>query len=291
MTQRRIAVAGATGAIGTPLTAALVARGHQVTALTRSPDRYDGAGEPRRADVLDRDEVQRALEGHPTAYYLVHSLDRPDFAARDAEAARTFAAACVGAGVRRIVYLGGLGQDGPGLSEHLRSRREVEVLLGGTGLDVAALRAAVVVGPGSISWALIRRLATVLPVLTGPHLTVPTQPIALRDVLDELVLLGENTELTGAFETGGPDVLGYGQLVRRAARIITGRAMPMVPFPVPTSLLPLVTDLDPQVLGHLVESLSSPTVVTHDRLAELRDRPRLGYDDAVRLAESTDGPP
>lgn len=286
MTQRRIAVAGATGAIGTPLTEALVARGHQVTALTRSPERYTGAGRPQGADVLDRDGLQQALMGHRTAYYLVHSLDRPDFVDRDAEAARVFAAAAAAAGVHRIIYLGGLGEDGPGLSEHLRSRREVEGLLAGTGLDVTTLRAAVVVGPGSISWALIRRLATLLPVMTGPHLGVPTQPIALRDVLDELVLLGESPDLTGVFETGGPDVLGYGRLVQRACRIITGRAMPMVPLPVPTSLLPLVTDLDPTVLGHLVESLSSPTVVAHDRLTALRERPRLGYDDAVRLAES-----
>jgi uncharacterized protein YbjT (DUF2867 family) len=144
-------VAGASGFVGGRLCPALVAAGHKVRAMTRNLDRYDGSGEPVRGDVNDAGSLGEALADNEVAYYLVHSLDAADFQKRDAEAARTFAAAAADAGVQRILYLGGLGDDADDLSPHLRSRREVEELLGSGGVPVTTLRAGIVVGHGGTS--------------------------------------------------------------------------------------------------------------------------------------------
>ena len=141
-----VLVAGASGFVGSPLATALVEAGHRVKAMTRKPDRYHGAGEPVQAAVGDPASLRRALVGVDAAYYLVHSLDDDDFEAKDAAAATAFGRAAAEAGVQQIVYLGGLGADGADLSAHLRSRREVEVLLGEAGVPVTVLRAAIVVG-------------------------------------------------------------------------------------------------------------------------------------------------
>ena len=122
----RVLVTGASGFVGSRLGPELAAAGHEVLAMTRNPDRYQGTGRPVRGDVHDADSVAAALQGCDAAYYLVHSLADADFEQRDAEAARAFAAAAADAGLERIVYLGGLGEDGDELSAHLRSRREVE---------------------------------------------------------------------------------------------------------------------------------------------------------------------
>src|SRR4051794_23650138 len=122
----RVLVTGASRFVGSRLTPVLVAEGLEVRAMTRNPERYRGAGRPVAGDVGDRESLRTALAGCETAYYLVHSLGNPDFERQDAEAARTFARAAADAGVRRIVYLGGLGRDGDQLSRHLRSRRQVE---------------------------------------------------------------------------------------------------------------------------------------------------------------------
>ena len=151
--------------------------------MTRRPDDYTGAGEAVYGDVSETESLRAALAGADAAYYLVHSLDREDFEAADAEAARDFSAAAAEAGVRRIVYLGGLGSDDQDLSAHLRSRREVEHLLGQDGVPVTVLRAAIVVGHGGISWEITRQLVDHLPAMVVPRwATTRTQPIALRDV-------------------------------------------------------------------------------------------------------------
>ena len=135
------------------------------------------------------------LEGVDVAYYLVHSLDDADFERKDADAARAFASAAADQGVQQIVYLGGLGDESSEMSAHLRSRREVESLLGGTGVPVTVLRAAIVVGHGGISWELTRQLVKNLPAMVVPKwASTRTQPIAVDDVVRYLVGVGGREE-------------------------------------------------------------------------------------------------
>ena len=164
-----VLVAGASGFVGRRLTQALEDAGHDVRAMTRKPLDYAGPGEPVHGDVHDEASLPEALEGCTAAYYLVHSLDSPDFERLDAEAARAFGKAAAGAGVEQIVYLGGLGSDSDDLSAHLRSRREVEGLLGEAGVPVTVLRAGIVVGHGGISWEITRQLVEHLPAMITPR--------------------------------------------------------------------------------------------------------------------------
>src|SRR6476660_1356126 len=194
----RILVTGATGFIGHRLVAALDEQGHEVRAMTRRPASYDGPGEPVAGDVHDADSLVEPLAGVEIAYYLVHSLDDADFERKDAEAARAFATAAAKQGVRQIIYLGGLGEEGSDMSAHLRSRREVEELLGETGVPVTVLRAAIVIGPGGISWEITRQLAERLPVMLTPRwVETRVQPIAVRDVIGYLVAVLEQPETVG----------------------------------------------------------------------------------------------
>jgi uncharacterized protein YbjT (DUF2867 family) len=261
-----------------------------VRAMTRHPERYDGAGTPVQADVFDPDSIAKALDGADAAYYLVHSLDSDDFEAKDAAAARTFADAAAGAGLERIVYLGGLGADDAELSAHLRSRRAVERILQQGTVPVTALRAAVVVGAGGISWEITRQLVDRLPALLMPRwVKTRTQPIALPDVIRYLVGVLEPAAARGrVFEIGGPEVLRYIDMLTRVAEV-RGDRMPNVTVPLLTPQLSswwlaLVTDVDLTTARNLVDSLSTEVVV-HDRSIEtVVPGPTIGYDEAVRLA-------
>ena len=301
-----VTVTGASGFVGSHLCRALVEAGHTVRAMTRHPDDYDGAGEPVHGDVSDADSLRGALEGADAAYYLVHSLDREDFEDADAQAATDFSKAAAAAGVRRIVYLGGLGREDQALSAHLRSRREVEHLLGGDGVPVTVLRAAIVVGHGGISWEITRQLVDHLPAMVVPHWTTTrTQPIALRDAVAYLVGVLEPAEAEGrVFEIGGPDVLTYAQMMQRASMVVKHRPLPMLAVPLLTPRLSsywltFVTDVDLETARNLIDSMSNEVVVTDDAIEAVVPRRRLGYDDAVReamaereraLAHSSSGP-
>ncbi|RYJ04819.1 MAG: NAD-dependent epimerase/dehydratase family protein, partial [Actinomycetales bacterium] len=163
-----VLVTGATGFVGRRLVPALIEQGHTVRAMTRHPETYDGPGEAVGGDVSDPGTLADPLNGVDVAVYLVHSLDDDDFERKDAEAAKAFGLAAAASGVRQIVYLGGLGKDGDDLSAHLRSRREVERLLGESEVPVTVLRAAIVVGAGGISWELTRQLVKNLPAMVVP---------------------------------------------------------------------------------------------------------------------------
>ncbi len=291
----RILVTGATGFIGRRLVPALISEGHDVRAMTRRPEAYDGPGEPVAGDVNDRDSLTGPLEGVDVAYYLVHSLDDADFERKDAEAARFFAEASAEQGVGQIIYMGGLGDEGD-LSAHLRSRREVESLLGETGVPVTVLRAAVVVGAGGISWEITRQLVKNLPVMVVPKwATTKTQPIAVDDVIRYLVgVCGHEGALGEVFEIGGPDQLTYVDMLRVAADAGTGRTVRIVEVPVLTPRLSsywlaLVTDVDVTTGRNLIDSMGIEVVVREQRIREIVPGEPIGYAEAVRRALSNDG--
>jgi uncharacterized protein YbjT (DUF2867 family) len=287
----RILVTGATGFIGRRLVPALVEQGHDVRAMTRHPQTYDGPGEAVRGDVGDPDSLHAALEGVSIAYYLVHSLDDADFERKDAEAARAFARAAAAREVQQIVYMGGLGDDDENLSAHLRSRRQVEGLLAETGVPVTVLRAAIVVGHGGISWEITRQLVKNLPAMVVPKwATTKTQPIAVDDVVRYLVGVAGREEAIGrVFEIGGPDQLSYIEMLRVAAEVDNGRTVPIVTVPVLTPglssrWLALVTDVDVTTGRNLIDSMGVEVLVTDRSIQEIVPGEPLSYEESVRRA-------
>jgi len=259
--------------------------------MTRHPDDYSGAGKPVYGDVSDAGSISSALAGISAAYYLVHSLASDDFRDKDATAARTFGQAAAEAGVERIIYLGGLGADSEDLSEHLKSRREVELLLAEGGVPVTVLRAAIVIGDGGISWEITRQLVEKLPAMITPRwVTTKTQPIALPDVIDYLVGVLDPVEARGrTYEIGGPEVLTYAEMMQRVARIRRGRRLPIVVVPMLTPRLSsrwlaLVTDVDTATGRNLVDSMSNEVIVTDHSISSVVPLEPMRYDEAVRLA-------
>jgi uncharacterized protein YbjT (DUF2867 family) len=286
----RILVTGASGFVGSRLVGALGGEGHEVRAMTRRPERYEGAGRPVAGDVGEERSLREALEGCEVAYYLVHSLDDPDFERKDAEAARSFARAAAAVGVDRIIYLGGLGQDGDRLSRHLRSRRDVERLLGGTGVPVTVLRAGIVVGHGGVSWELTRQLVAHLPAMVTPRwVSTRTQPIAVADVVRYLVGVLDAPEAVGrVFEVGGPDVLTYLQMMIRVAEI-QNRRLFVVPVPLlspqlSSRWLALVTDVDVATGRSLIDSMTNEVIVTDDSIRSVVPFEPMDYDEMVMTA-------
>jgi uncharacterized protein YbjT (DUF2867 family) len=285
-----VLVTGASGFIGSHLATALLSDGYDVRAMTRHPEAYEGAGTPIAGDVFDPGSLAPALDGVDVAYYLVHSLDSADFEQKDAQAARNFAAACADAGVERIIYLGGLGASDGELSPHLRSRRTVERLLNAGDTPVTVLRAAVVIGHGSISWEITRQLIDHLPVLLTPHwVTTRTQPIALPDVVRYLIgVLEPIAALGNVYEIGGPDVLRYIDMLQRAATV-QGKSLPNITVPLLTprlssAWLALVTDVDTATARNLVDSMITEVVVSDRSIEGVVPGATIGYEEAVRLA-------
>ncbi len=283
-------MAGASGFVGQRLCVALGRAGHDVVAMTRDPAGYRGAGTPVRGDVQDPATLDAAMAGCPAAYYLVHSLQDADFEHKDATGATAFGEAAGRAGLRSIVYLSGLGSDADDLSAHLRSRREVESLLGVGGVPVTVIRAGIIVGHGGTSWELTRQLVEHLPVMITPQwVATRTQPIAVDDVVTYLVGVLGRPEASGrVFEVGGPDVVEYSTMLRRVAAI---ENRPLIVLPVPlltpwlSSLwLTLVTDIDTGTGRALVDSMINEVIVRDQSIRDLIPIQPMSYDDAVRAA-------
>ena len=299
MTAPRVLLTGATGYVGGRLLAELERRSMRVRCFTRRPEALRGRVAPSTeiaaGDALDAAAVRQALEGASTAYYLIHSMGGEDFAARDSEAARIFGESAREAGLRRIIYLGGLGKAASGLSEHLRSRQETGQILRRSGVPVVELRASIVLGSGSLSFEMIRALVERLPVMICPRwVAVETQPIAVEDLIAYLVASLDLTE--GAeriYEIGGPDRVTYGDLMREYAR---QRGLKRVLIPVPlltprlSSLwLGLVTPLYARVGRKLVDSLRNPTVVRDPAALEaFQFRPRGASEAIARALDNED---
>jgi uncharacterized protein YbjT (DUF2867 family) len=285
-----ILVSGASGFVGRRLCPALEKAGHTVRAMTRKPRTYQGAGHAVYGDIQDQDSLVAALSGCAAAYYLVHSLDSADFAARDAHAARRFGQVCASAGITQIVYLGGLGEDTDALSEHLRSRRQVEKLLATAGVPVTTLRAGIVIGHGGTSWEITRQLVEHLPAMVTPRwVRTRTQPIAVADVIRYLIGVLDLPEAAGrSFDIGGPDVLTYEDMMRRLA-VIQGRLLVLVPVPLLSPnlsswWLSLVTDVDVRTGRCLVASMYNEVVVREQDIRRLVPFEPLDYDQAVLAA-------
>jgi len=266
-----VLMTGATGYIGGRLLRRLEEDGRTVRCLARHPERVR-TGRPTTevvgGDVLDEASLGNAFEGVEAAFYLVHSMaSGSDFQELDRRAAANFGRAAARAGVRRIIYLGGLTRGADTTSAHLRSRAETGDVLRASGVPVVELRASIVIGAGSLSFEMIRALVERLPAMVCPRwVATPTQPIAVDDVLK---YLAESLDLPGnggrIVEIGGPDVVSYGDIMRAYARARGLRRL-LVPVPVLTPhlsglWLALVTPAQARVGRALVEGLKTPTVV------------------------------
>ncbi len=282
---RHVLVSAATGYIGSHVLHPLVEAGYRVRASARSPRRIDAPPDVEivQADALDAEAVRESLEGIDTAFYLVHMLGGgAGYAERDTASARIFAKAARDAGVRRIVFLGGLGQDTGGLSEHLASRHEVGRVLAGEGIPVIEFRASIVLGSGSTSFEMIRNLVEKLPLMTTPRwVRSAAQPVAIEDVTGYLTSAVELELAPGTahvvYEIGGPEQVTYGELLQlyASARGLKRLVIP-VPFLSPRLSgwwLYLFTPREATVGRQLAESLRFPTTVSNDDAA--RDFPHI----------------
>jgi uncharacterized protein YbjT (DUF2867 family) len=285
----RIAVLGATGTIGRALVP-LLAEEHEVVAISRRPHEWSGDVRWAQADASDEASVQKAFEGIEVAYYLVHSLGSSDFAELDRQAASVVARVAERAGLRQLVYLGGLGDQSPELSRHLRSRAETAAMLAVGSVPVTTVRAAMVIGAGSAAFETIVALVDRLPGMICPRwVSTPTQPIALADVTAYLAAAAGHDQMLGeSFDAGGPDVMTYREMIERIAAI-RGKHPLIVEVPALTPRLSsywinLVTPVRASVARPLIEGLRNPTVAEDDRLRRLVPFRLTPFDDAAHAA-------
>ena len=298
MTVSNVLVTGATGYIGGRLVPVLLEAGHGVRCLVRTPSKLGGVAWADdvtvvQGDIGDESAVREAMEGCDAAYFLVHSMGGDDdFAARDRDHARVFAAAAAATPtMERIVYLGGLGDDDDELSPHLASRHEVGRVLAAGRVPVTELRAAVIIGSGSASFEMLRNLVEVLPVMVTPRwVDTRVQPIAIRDILHALSTAIERDDAIGrVIQVGGPDVMTYRDMMQTYADVAGLRRRWIVPVPVLSPGLSslwvgLVTPLPTDLAAPLVESLVNEVIVTEETVDLFAGRERIDFRRSIELA-------
>jgi uncharacterized protein YbjT (DUF2867 family) len=301
----RVLVLGGSGFVGRRLLQELARRNVRLALLARSPEKLrplvpEGAEAAIvEGDLLSGDGLERALEGAHTAFYLVHSMGgrsmavNREFAERDKAAARNFVRAADSAGLGRIIYLGGLGETGPGLSEHLRSRAEVAGILSSGRARATVLRAAVIIGAGGASFEMLRFLVERLPVMVCPRwIDTRIQPIALGDVVKYLVGCLENPETAGrTFDIGGPEILTYREMMQEYAEARGLARRLIITVPVLTPLLAaywvdLVTPVPSGVAHPLIEGLRNEVVCKESSIDELVPIEKTPFREAVKIALS-----
>jgi len=289
-----ILLTGASGYVGSHLLDELLRRGRSVRALMRepAPGRLPAQVDARKGDAVAGTGLAEALDGCRTAYYLIHSMgsgsgDAAGFARRDREAAVNFGEAARDAGVERVIYLGGLGDETT--SEHLRSRHEVGELLRQRVPGLVYVRAAMVIGAGSASFEMLRHLTRRLPVMITPRwLNTRSQPVAIVDVARALAALAELEEVPAEVQLGGADVLSYREMIGRTASVMGRRGPLVMPVPLLTPRLSshwvaLVTPVDIGLVRPLIDGLKEEMVVHTPPPPGVNDRP-MGFDGAVREA-------
>lgn len=295
-----ILVTGSTGYIGGRLAPRLVERGYRVRCLVRSAAKLRArpwARSPKveivTGDAGDPAALARAMEGCTAAYYLVHSMEAstPDYRSRDRALAEAFGRAAAAAGVGRIIYLGGLGETGEGLSQHLASRREVEGALRASGVPVTVLRAAMIIGSGSASFEILRYLVERLPIMITPRwVSTESQPIAVRDVLHYLITSLETPATAGkTLDIGGPEVKSYADIMRDMAAALHLRRRLVIPVPVLTPRLSslwihVVTPLDSSIARPLAEGLRNRVTCRGDETQRLMPHACLTIREAMDAA-------
>jgi len=290
-----IALAGATGYVGGRLLKALEAAGHPVRCLARRPEflagRVGDATTIVKGDCLDAATLAPLLRGAEYAFYLVHSLgSKADFEQQDRDAATNFGRAALEAGVRRVIYVGGLGEADEGLSSHLKSRQETGDAMRSTGVPVTEFRASIILGSGSLSYELIRALVERLPIMVCPSwVRMKAQPIHIQDVVAYLVAAMELPDSGNrVFEIGGLDQVSYLEIMQEYGRQRGLRRL-MIPVPLLTPYLSslwlgLTTPVYARVGRKLVQSIRNATVVRNDDALRVFDVKPIGMAEAIRRA-------
>ncbi len=288
-------VTGASGYVGGRLVPALVERDAEVRCLARTPAKLDAAPWRTSVQVARGDvggDVAEAMKGMDVAVYLVHSIGQGDgWALREQRDAENFARSAAQAGVRRIVYLGGLGRDEDVLSKHLQSRHDVGRLLASTGVEVVELRAGVIIGSGSASFEMLRYLVEVLPVMVTPRwVETRCQPIAIADIVDLLVeAVARAGNVGGIYEVGGPDVVTYAEMMGFYAEVagLARRRLVRVPLLTPglsSHWVGLVTPVPVPLARELVESLVNEVTVGERSATEAFSVTPMGLREAISRA-------
>ena len=300
--RKPVLVTGASGYIGGRLIPRLLAAGYRLRCLAREPRKLDSrpwASDPQveivRCDLGEREQLANALRGCGSAYYLVHSMMTAgrEYREHDRLLAGTFAEAASAAGVQRIIYLGGLGETGKHLSEHLTSRREVEVALRSGSVPVTVFRAAMIIGSGSASFEILRYLVERLPVMITPRwVSTECQPIAVKNVLNYLVACLDCPETVGqTLDIGGADVMTYREIMQQMAAALELRKRVILPVPVLTPRLSslwihLVTPISHRIARPLAEGLRNRVVCRDDSAARLMPQRLLTVAEAIDAALS-----
>ena len=299
MSRKIVLVTGANGFIGRRLIHALRAEDLQLRCLVRKAGAVSEENiETIQGDLLEPSTLPAAMAGVDTAYYLVHAMagGRAGFERRDREAAENFVRAAEKAGVRRVIYLGGLGETGDDLSEHLKSRLEVADILRSGTFATTFLRAAIIIGAGGASFEMVKALVERLPVMITPRwVTTLCQPIAVEDVISYLVgCLKDERTTGGTFDIGGPDVITYKEMMERFGRI-RGRNLYILPVPVLTPRLSsywvgFITPVAPSVSMPLIEGLKNEVICREHAIRDLIPLTLTSYDDAVRRSLAAEHP-
>ncbi|MEJ2253472.1 MAG: NAD(P)H-binding protein [Nitrospirota bacterium] len=305
----RALVLGATGFLGRRLLPELLSRGIPVRAMVRQPGKIEPGLRERmevvQGDALDEEDLARALTGMTAAFYLIHSMGGRSigrgrvYAETDRRIAETFMRAARRTGLGRVIYVGALGETGPGLSEHLRSRAEVARILSSGGPRATVLRAAIVIGAGGASFEMLRYLTERLPVMVCPKwIDTRIQPIAVRDVLEYMIGCLLAPETAGeSFDVCGPEVLTYREMIQQyaAARGLARRVIFRVPLLTPllsAYWVDLVTPVASGIAHPLIEGLKSEVVCRDSRIDKYVPVKKTPFHEAVRIAfsEETSGP-